>query len=359
MPLDSLGMDVGEALELLRAEQERGLALVGGAGSAEELEHAEVAVLGRRAPISEVQRSLRTLPDEDRPRVGKAVNEVFSTIRAALADRRAVVAAEADRAIAESDRIDVTLPGRRPPLGALHVLTQTEREIVDVFVSLGYRVSEGPELETDWYNFEALNIPPDHPARTMQDTLYVDVPDRPDLVLRTHTSPVQIRTMQAQEPPIYVTIPGRCYRRDVPDPTHSPIFHQVEILAVDEGLSMAHMKGTLEAFARAMFGPDQRVRLRPSYFPFVEPGAEVDVSCFVCGGSGCRVCGNGWIEIMGAGMVHPHLFEATGIDPERYTGFAAGMGIERVAMLRHGVPDIRLFYEGDVRFLSQFVRGTA
>jgi phenylalanyl-tRNA synthetase alpha chain len=184
--------------------------------------------------------------------------------------------------------------------------------------------------------------------------VYPDVPGRDDLVLRTHTSPVQIRTMEAQEPPIYVVIPGRCYRRDTPDATHLPVFNQVEILAVDEGLSLADMKGTLEAFARAMFGPDQRVRIYPDYFPFVEPGAGVDVSCFLCGGRGCRVCGNGWIEILGAGMVHPALFENTSIDPERYTGFAAGLGIERIAMLRHGVPDIRMYYEGDVRFLSQF-----
>jgi phenylalanyl-tRNA synthetase alpha chain len=241
----------------------------------------------------------------------------------------------------------------------LHPLTQTEWEIIDVFSALGYRVREGPELETDWYNFEALNMPPDHPARTLQATVYPDVPGRPDLLLRTQTSPVQIRTMEDEAPPIYVAVPGRCFRRDTPDPTHSPIFHQVEILAVDEGLSLADMKGTLEEFTRAMFGPAQRVRLRPSFFPFVEPGAEVDVSCFVCGGTGCRVCGNGWIEIMGAGMVHPAVFEAVGIDPERYTGFAAGMGVERIAMLRHGIPDIRLLFEGDVRFLSQFVGGTA
>jgi phenylalanyl-tRNA synthetase alpha chain len=228
--------------------------------------------------------------------------------------------------------------------------------VLDAFIGLGYRLVEGPELETDWYNFESLNIPEDHPARTEQDTLYPDIPGRSDLLLRTQTSNVQVRTMETQAPPIYVVTLGRCYRRDVPDATHSPVFHQVEILAVDEGLSLADMKGTLEAFAQALFGPDQRVRLRPGYFPFVEPGAEVDVLCFLCGGEGCRVCDEGWIEILGAGMVHPKVLEAGGLDSERYTGFAAGLGIERITMLRHGVPDIRLFFDGDVRALSQFSR---
>jgi phenylalanyl-tRNA synthetase alpha chain len=352
-------MDADEALRILDREKARGLDLIRDAAGAEELERAEVKVLGRKAPISEVQRAMGKLPDADRPSVGKAVNEVFAAVRTALDERRAELAAATEQAMARTDRIDVTLPGRRPPPGALHVLTQTERRIVEVFASLGYRLQEAPDLETDWYNFEALNIPPDHPARTMQDTVYVDVPGRTDLVLRTQTSNQQVRTMETHPPPIYVVSPGRCFRRDTPDATHSPVFHQVEILAVDEGLSLADMKGTLEEFARAMFGPEQRVRLRPSYFPFVEPGAEVDVSCFVCGGGGCRVCGNGWIEIMGAGMVHPKVLENGGLDPERYTGYAAGMGIERVAMLRHGISDIRLFLESDVRFLSQFVAETA
>jgi phenylalanyl-tRNA synthetase alpha chain len=351
-------VDAAEAVQQLEEEKRRGLAMIASAASIQELRQAEIVVLGRKAPVSKIQKALGGLPEEDRRVVGQAVNKVFEELRSAIAEREAALRAEADRAIAESDRIDVTLPGRRPHPGALHPLTQTEREIIDVFSSLGYRVREGPELETDWYNFEALNMPPDHPARTLQATVYPDVPGRPDLLLRTQTSPVQIRTMEKERPPIYVVVPGRCFRRDTPDPTHSPIFHQVEILAVDEGLSLADMKGTLEEFSRAMFGPEQRVRLRPSFFPFVEPGAEVDVVCFVCGGTGCRVCGNGWIEIMGAGMVHPAVFEAVGIDPERHSGFAAGMGIERIAMLRHGIPDIRLLFEGDVRFLSQFVRGT-
>jgi phenylalanyl-tRNA synthetase alpha chain len=347
-------MDAPEAMDRLREARARGLAAIEAASSLEELRAAEVAALGRKAPVSEVQRSLGALDPADRPQLGQAVNRLFEELRDAVAARHEALEAEAEADVAESDRIDVTLPGRRPPPGGLHPLASTLRRVVDAFVSLGYRVSEGPEIETEWYNFDALNFPPDHPARLTQDTLYPDVPG--DLLLRTHTSPVQIRTLEAQEPPIYVVIPGRCYRRDTPDATHLPVFQQVEILAVDEGLSLADMKGTLEAFAKAVFGPEQRIRIYPDYFPFVEPGAGVDVSCFLCGGVGCRVCGNGWIEIMGAGMVHPALFENTGVDPERYSGFAAGMGIERVAMLRQGVPDIRMYYEADVRFLSQLAR---
>ena len=349
-------MDVADAVRRLEEATRAGLESIRAASTLEELEEAERSVLGRKGPVSEVQRSLGGLEEEERRRLGRAVNEAFQAVRDAAADRGAALREEAERLVAERDRIDVTVPGRRPPLGGLHPLTQTERTILDAFAGLGYRLVEGPEIETDWYNFEALNIPEDHPARTEQDTLYPEVPGRKDLLLRTQTSNVQVRTMEAQKPPIYVVTVGRCYRRDVPDATHSPVFHQVEILAVDEGLSLADMKGTLEAFARAVFGPDQEVRLRPGYFPFVEPGAEVDVSCFLCGGEGCRVCDEGWIEILGAGMVHPSVFEAAGIDPERYTGFAAGLGIERITMLRHGVPDIRLFFDGDIRTLSQFAR---
>jgi len=351
-------MDPGETIAALERERERGLAVIREAASLEALRDAEVAILGRRAPVPSIQRSLGDVPPEERPALGRAINEVFEALREALAERERELRAEREGAVAEADAIDVTLPGRRLPMGALHVLTQTERAMVDAFVALGYRVMEGPEVETDWYNFEALNIPPDHPARTVQDTLYLDVPDAPDLLLRTQTSPMQIKAMEVQPPPLYVVVPGRTYRNDTLDATHSPVFHQVEGLAVDEGLSLADMKGTLEAWARAMFSADQRVRLRPDYFPFVEPGAQVDVSCFACDGSGCRICGNGWLEIMGAGMVHPKVLENGGVDPERYTGYAWGIGVERVAMLRHGIPDIRLFYEGDVRFLEQFAGGT-
>ena len=346
-----------EARARLEEATRSGLRAIEGATSLEELDEAERAALGRKGPISDVQRTLRDLPEDARRDLGRAVNETFSTLRAALADRRAELRELAEREVAARDRFDVTLPGRRPPLGGLHPLTQTERRVLDAFMGLGYRLAEAPEIDTDWYVFESLNIPPDHPARTMQDTFYPAIPGRPDLLLRTQTSNVQVRTMEAQAPPIYVVTLGRCYRRETPDATHSAVFHQVEILAVDEGLSLADMKGTLEGFARALLGPEQRVRLRPGYFPFVEPGAEVDVSCFLCGGEGCRVCEEGWIEILGAGMVHPSVLEAGGIDPERYTGFAAGLGMERIAMLRHGVPDIRVFSEGDVRALAQFAGG--
>jgi phenylalanyl-tRNA synthetase alpha chain len=255
------------------------------------------------------------------------------------------------------ERVDVTLPWDRAPRGARHPITQVAEHVADVFVAMGWEVAEGPEVETDWYNFQALNIAPDHPARSMQDTLYIESGDgrMGELVLRTHTSPVQVRTMQAGPPPVYVVIPGRCYRADTPDATHVPVFNQVEVLAVDEGITMADMKGTLLAFARAYFGEDREIRLRPSYFPFVEPGAEVDVSCFICGGTGdgCRTCrGEGWIELLGAGMVHPNVLRAGGYDPDKVSGFAAGTGIERPFLLRSGLADLRTLTDNDVRWLT-------
>jgi phenylalanyl-tRNA synthetase alpha chain len=344
-------MDPQEALRILEQERERGLEAIAGTATTDELEAAKVALLGRKAPFTQVQRSLGSLADEDRKRVGLVANEVRAVLQEAL-DLRRVTLDEANEArLAHADRVDVTLPGRRPPAGSLHPLTIVEHEIVEVFTRMGYRVEEGPEIEDDWHNFEALNIPPDHPARTMKDSLYVDAPG---LLLRTETSAVQIRTMESRQPPIYIVAPGRVYRREAVDATHGSVFHQIEGLAVDEGLSFADMKGTLEAFARAMFGQDRRIRLNPDYFPFVEPGAQVAVSCFLCDGVGCRVCGNGWIELLGAGMVHPKVLENCGYDSERYTGFAFGLGIERVAMVRYGVNDLRLFFEGDVRFLQQF-----
>ena len=233
-------------------------------------------------------------------------------------------------------------------------MTLVENEIVEVFLRLGFRVVEGPEIEDDWHNFQALNIPEDHPARTMKDSLYVDVPGHPELLLRTETSAAQIRTMQSQPPPVYVIAPGRVYRRETADATHLAVFHQVEALVVDEGVTFADLKGTLEAVAKGLFGADRRIRLGPAYFPFVEPGAELAVSCFKCDGIGCRVCGNGWIELLGCGMVHPQVLENCSYDSERYTGFAFGLGIERVALLRYGIPDMRLLIDGDIRFLEQF-----
>ncbi len=344
-------MDPVEALAQLDGELARGLAEIAAAGDSDSLDRTQTSILGRKSRFTAVQRSLGSLDEAERRRVGLRANEVRSRIREALEQRRSELGEVEGRALARTDAVDVTLPGRRPRPGSLHPLTIVEDQIVEVFTGMGYRVAEGPEVEDDWHNFEALNIPSDHPARTMKDSLYVDVPG---LLLRTETSAVQIRTMETQQPPVYVIAPGRVYRRETSDATHSPVFHQIEGLAVDEGISFSDLKGTLETFARAIFGPEQRVRLNPTYFPFVEPGAEVEVSCFKCGGVGCRICGNGWIEILGAGMVHPKVLENCGYDSERYTGFAFGMGIERVAILRYGIPDIRMLFEGDVRFLEQF-----
>ncbi len=344
-------MDPADATRILQDERVRGLEAIAAAGSVDELDAVKVALLGRKAPWSEVQRSLGSLDADARREVGRLANEVKSALEAGLEARRAELEGSGQGELLLEDRIDVTLPGRRPRPGSLHPLTIVQSRIVDVFTRMGYRVAEGPEIEDDWHNFEALNIPQDHPARTMKDSLYIDVPG---LLLRTETSAVQIRTMESQEPPVYVIAPGRTYRREAVDATHLSVFHQVEGLAVDEGISFADLRGTLEAFAREMFGERVRVRLTPDYFPFVEPGCQAAVSCFVCDGVGCRVCGNGWLELLGAGMVHPKVLENCGYDPERYTGFAFGLGIERVAMVRFGVPDMRLFVEGDVRFLEQF-----
>ena len=344
-------MDPSDARRILEEERARGRAMIGRAGSIEELDRTKTGVLGRKAPVSEVQRSIGSLPEDERRELGRLTNEVLAELRAEVENRLAELEGGADAELLSADAVDVTLPGRRPRPGSFHPLTLVEDRMVDVFTRMGYRVAEGPEIEDEWHNFEALNIPPDHPARTMKDSLYVDVPG---MLLRTETSAVQIRTMQSQDPPVYVVAPGRTYRRDTPDATHGTVFHQVEGLAVDEGISFADLRGTLEAFARELFGTNTRVRMTPDYFPFVEPGCQVAVSCFVCDGAGCRVCGNGWIELLGAGMVHPKVLENCGYDSERYTGFAFGIGIERVAMVRYGVNDLRLFVEGDVRFLEQF-----
>ena len=344
-------MDPADARRVLEEQRDRGRERFAAAGSIEELESARVAILGRKAPFSEIQKTLGSFDPDDRRALGALANEVREALRSALEDRRAQLEAVADAGLVEGDAADVTLPGRRQRPGSLHPLTLVEDRMVEVFTRMGYRVAEGPEIEDEWHNFEALNIPPDHPARTLKDSLYVDVPG---LLLRTETSAVQIRTLQSQAPPVAIVAPGRTYRREAVDATHLSVFHQVEGLVVDEGISFAHLRGTLEAFAREMFGERVRVRLTPDYFPFVEPGCQAAVSCFVCDGIGCRVCGNGWLELLGAGMVHPKVLENCGVDAERYTGFAFGIGIERVAMVRHGVNDMRLFVEGDVRFLEQF-----
>ncbi|MDQ3923074.1 MAG: phenylalanine--tRNA ligase subunit alpha [Actinomycetota bacterium] len=322
------------------------------AGSTSELESVRVKYLGRSAGLTEIKKGIRNLPAEDRREVGVAANRATKEIEAALAERLAsVVAAEREERL-RAEAVDVTLPGVPYPKGSLHPSMRIIDEVVDFFVGLGYRVAEGPEVETDYYNFTALNIPPGHPARGEHDTFFLDE----GLVLRTHTSPVQIRTMLTQEPPVYVVCPGRTYRRDS-DPTHTPMFNQIEGLAVDEGLTLAHLKGTLAAMARHVFGEGAKVRLRPGYFQFTEPSVELDVSCFVCGGTNpnCKVCkGAGWLEMLGAGMVDPAVLTEVGYDTERYTGFAFGMGPDRMAMVKYGIPDLRLFFEGDLRFLRQF-----
>ncbi|MBI4609835.1 MAG: phenylalanine--tRNA ligase subunit alpha [Candidatus Rokubacteria bacterium] len=313
-----------------------------------ELETLRVRYLGRQGLLTKLLRSIPSLPPDERPELGRQANQAKAEIEALLGARlEAVKRAERERA---GRRLDLTLPGRRPPLGTVHPLTQVQDEIIEIFLGLGFAVAEGPEVESDSYNFEALNIPKDHPARDMQDTFYLS----DEVLLRTHTSPVQIRVMKAQRPPVRVICPGKVYRRDA-DITHSPMFHQVEGLAVDRDTSMGDLKGTLELFAREMFSPETRIRFRPSFFPFTEPSAEMDVVCFLCGGAGCRVCkASGWLEILGAGMVHPQVFRHVGYDPEEVTGWAFGMGVERIAMLKYGIDDIRLFFENDLRFLQQF-----
>jgi len=325
-------------------------AAIEGAASSAELEAIRVRYLGRSGGLTQILKSLGALSPEERPQVGAAANEAKRELEALLDARLLATRVAERRGQRERERPDLTLPGRRPARGVVHPLTRVRDEIVTIFTGLGFSVAEGPEIETDAYNFEALNIPRDHPARDMQDTFYLS----PETLLRTHTSPVQIRAMRAQKPPVRIICPGVVYRRDA-DITHSPMFHQVEGLAVDRDVTMADLKGTLDLFAREMFGPRSKIRFRPSFFPFTEPSAEVDVVCFLCAGAGCRVCRqSGWLEILGSGMVHPQVLKNVGYDPEEVTGWAFGMGIERIAMLKYGVDDIRLFFENDLRFLSQF-----
>lgn len=347
----------------LRAIESEALAAVGSASTLEDIERVRIGFLGKKGSLTAVLRGLGALSAEERPEVGRVSNEVRRALESALEEKRTAFEREARTSRIVSEVVDVTLPGRRRPLGHQHVLHQVVDEIVEVFTGLGYRIAEGPEVELDYYNFTALNHPSDHPARALQDTFYVKdlsgdravVEGESDVLLRTHTSPGQVHVMETQKPPIYVIVPGKVYRRDVADPSHLPQFTQVEGLVVDEGITFGDLKGTLEHFVREMFGPDRKVRLRPHFFPFTEPSAEVDVSCGLCGGSGCRSCGQeGWLEILGCGMVDPNVFRHVGIDPERYTGFAFGMGAERIAGLKYGVPDLRHFIEGDTRFLHQF-----
>jgi phenylalanyl-tRNA synthetase alpha chain len=340
-----------EHLSRLRAAA---AAEIAGAATEEVLEAIRLRYLGRKGELNLLLRGLGALPPDERPAMGALANTVKDEIAGALEARGAALGAEA-LVRAAGERIDVTAPGRRRPLGHVHPLRAAEDDIVDIFLSLGFDVAEGPEVEDDFHNFEALNIPADHPARDMHDTLYVE--PGTNVLLRTHTSPVQIRVMRETQPPLRVVMPGTVYRRDDPDATHSPVFQQIEGLMVGEQVSFAELKGVLALFLQRLFGPATRLRFRPSFFPFTEPSAEVDMTCMRCGGageSGCRVCkGSGWLEILGCGMVHPNVFRAVGYDPERVQGFAFGLGIDRIAMLQRGIEDLRLFYENDVRFLEQ------
>jgi phenylalanyl-tRNA synthetase alpha chain len=346
-----------DRIEQLQAE---GQAAIGQASSTQALEDVRVRFLGRKAELPNLLRGVAELPADQRGQVGKAANQARKRLEAAIEAKEAdLTAAELDARLL-ADRIDVTLPADPlPAIGRLHLITRTRREIEDVFVGLGYGVAEGPEVETVYYNFDALNHEPAHPARGWTDTFYVSE----EVLLRTHTSPMQIRTMEQQPPPIYIIVPGRVYRRDH-DVTHTPQFHQIEGLAIDTDITLADLKGTLLTFARAIFGEEREVRLRPHFFPFTEPSVEVDVSCFNCtdgvtaDGQRCPLCkGTAWIEILGAGMVDPNVLSSVkdrGYDPEKVQGFAFGMGVERIAMLKHGVPDLRLLYDNDIRFLEQF-----
>ena len=341
------------------------LAGIAAAGTLAELKAARLAHTGDRSPLALANAEIGALPPEARAEAGKRVGTARKEIAAAIAARQAVLESERDQRALIEEAVDVTLPWDRQPPGARHPVTTVGDRLADVFVAMGYEMAEGPEVEAEWYNFDALNFPPDHPAREMQDTLFMAGPDGTDrsgVVLRTHTSPVQIRAMLTRPLPLYVVSPGRCYRADALDATHSPVFDQIECLAVDEGLTMADLRGAIRAFVDAMFGEGLRTRLRPDYFPFTEPSADVSMECHVCrgtstkpGGPPCRVCrSQGWLELAGCGMVNPRVLIACGIDPDRYSGFAFGLGIERTLMVRHGVTDIRDTLEGDVRFSRAF-----
>ena len=337
-----------EKLEALRSEAMNDIAAV---QDEQTLDAWRVKYLGKKGALTEILRGMGALPAEERPKMGQLVNEVRAAFEQAFAEKSDNMKNAAKNARLAAETVDVTMPGKTNKGGSLHPLNQTLADMIDIFQSMGFDVVDGPEIETDHYNFEALNVPADHPARDMQDTFYL----ADNLLLRTQTSAAQIRTMETRKPPIRIICPGRVYRADEVDATHSPVFHQVEGLVVDKGITMCDLKGVLEQFAHEIYGKDTKVRFRPSFFPFTEPSVEVDVSCPECGGKGCRVCkGEGWIEILGAGMVHPDVLRAGGIDPDECSGFAFGMGIERVAMATYNIDDLRLMFENDARFLEQF-----
>ncbi len=339
-------MSMKENLEQIRQE-----ALAAIAAEDADIEALRVKYLGKKGELTAVLRGMGQLSAEERPVVGQIVNDVRADIENTLAARKEALRAQALEAQLKAEKLDVTMPGAAPRMGHVHPLTLVQRDLENIFIGMGFSIVEGPEVEYDYYNFQALNIPPEHPARDTQDTFYIT----DNILLRTQTSSVQAHAMEVQKPPIRIISPGRVYRSDAMDATHSPLFHQLEGLVVDKGITMGDLKGTLDVFAKTEFGSDTRTRLRPHHFPFTEPSAEVDISCFVCGGKGCRLCKNeGWIEILGAGMVHPNVLRMSNIDPETYSGFAFGLGVERIAMLKYHIDDIRLMYENDVRFLEQF-----
>lgn len=321
-----------------------------GVGAMKELDEVRVRYLGKKGEVTSLLKGLGALPPEERPAAGQAVNRARKDIEDLLAERKVVIQGEETERALKSQVVDISLPGVDQERGTRHPVIRVMDEMLDIFKGMGFSVRRGPEVENDYYNFEALNIPKDHPARDMQDTFYIEE----EIVLRTHTSPVQVRAMEKQDPPLRIVSPGRVYRHDY-DVTHSPMFHQVEGFMVDEGVAFSDLKGVLAEFIHQFFGSEVSVRFRPSFFPFTEPSAEVDMGCMMCRGTGCRVCSNsGWIEILGSGMIHPEVFRYVGYDPEKYSGFAFGIGVERIAMIHYGIDDIRLLFENDIRFLRQF-----
>ncbi|HMF84591.1 MAG TPA: phenylalanine--tRNA ligase subunit alpha [Acidimicrobiia bacterium] len=349
-------MNLADAQQLLDDGWSQAVAEVETAADPDALVEIERRFVGRRSPAAQVTEAIKTLAPEDRRAAGKAVSDYKASVADAVARRRDAITAAGTPRSTVGEQLDLTAGTHGRRRGHLHLVSQVQRELEDIFTGLGYRVAEGPEVEDDWHNFEALNIPPAHPARSMQDTLYVKLGGEEQVMLRTHTSPVQIRTMERSDPPIYVIVPGRTYRNETPGPRNSPVFHQMECLAVDHGLTLADLFGTIEAFAKQLFDDETvRTRFRSDYFPYTEPSAELAVSCIFCHGEGCRVCSQtGWIELGGCGMVDPNVFEAVGYDPEEWQGFAFGFGLERIAMIRYGIDEIRTFFEGDVRFLAQY-----
>ncbi len=334
-----------------KLEQIRAAAVAALDEAGADLEAIRIRFLGKKGELTGVLRGMGQLTAEERPVIGQLANDVRAFIENAIAEKAAIAEKEALIAKLREERLDVTMPGTKPAIGKRHPLASVQKEMEDIFIGMGFSIVDGPEVEYDYYNFQALNIPENHPARDTQDTFYITE----NILLRSQTSPVQVRTMEKQRPPIRIISPGRVYRSDAVDASHSPLFHQLEGLVVDKGITMGDLKGTLETFAKTMFGEKTQIRFRPHHFPFTEPSAEVDVSCFVCGGKGCKLCkGEGWIEILGAGMVHPNVLIGCNIDPNEYSGFAFGMGIERITMIKYGIDDMRYLYENDVRFLDQF-----